>query len=88
MKLDYTKITDVQIDGLTSFDSHDYADAFISNANYDGREMTDAELDLLNEDSDYVYNKAIASISTEAMNILKNYGTRNHITRRFTKLFS
>lgn len=62
MKLDYTKITDIEIDGLTYSDSHDYADAFISNANYDGREMTEVELDLLNEDSDYVYNKAIAYI--------------------------
>ena len=58
-KLDYTKITDVEIAGLNSFDAPDYADAYISMANYDGREMTDLELDLLNEDADYVYNKAL-----------------------------
>lgn len=60
MKLDYTKITEVQIDGLKSFDAPDYIDAYICSADYDGREMTDSELDLLNEDSDYVYNAVIS----------------------------
>ena len=55
-KIDYTKISDVELDGINRWDAMDYADAFISSASYDGREMSDAELDELNENSDYIYN--------------------------------
>lgn len=55
MKLDYSKIEDVQLDGINHRDYPDYVDAYIASASYDGREMTDAELDKLNDDRDYVY---------------------------------
>lgn len=55
--LDYTQITDVELDGIDHSDYPDYVDTFISSATYQGRDMTDEELDTLNEDRDYVYNK-------------------------------
>jgi len=53
--LDYDKITDVEVDGIDRRDAPDYCDAFVCHANYDGREMTEEELEILNEDSEYVY---------------------------------
>ena len=56
INLDYAKISDVEVDGIDTRDYPDFCDAFISYAEYDGREMTDEELDTLNEDSDFVYS--------------------------------
>jgi len=53
--LDYAKISDVIVDGIDTSDYPDFCDAFIAYAEYDGKEMTDEQLDLLNEDSDFVY---------------------------------
>ena len=55
MKLDYNLITDVQVDGIDTKDCPDFCDAFISDATYKDRPMTEEELEVLNEDSSYVY---------------------------------
>ena len=55
INLDYTKISDVEVEGIDTADYPDFCDAFIASADYDGREMTDMELDTLNDDSDFVY---------------------------------
>jgi hypothetical protein len=55
MTLDYSKISNVQVDGIDHNDSPDYCDAYIDSADYEGREMTEEELKILNEDSDFVY---------------------------------
>ncbi len=60
--LDYSKIEDVEVDGIDGRDAPDFCDAFICSATYKGREMTEAELERLNEDSDYVYQKVIDHI--------------------------
>ena len=57
LKLNYDSIDDVTFDGIDFKDSPDFCDAYIDSAWYDGREMTDEELDTLNEDSEYVYQK-------------------------------
>lgn len=57
MKLDYTKIEDVEVDGIDTSDYPDFCDAYIASATYKGREMTDEELDALNKDSSYVYDR-------------------------------
>lgn len=62
MKLDYSLIDDVDIDGIDTKDAPDFCDAYICSASYKGREMTQEELDVLNSDGDYVYNKVIARI--------------------------
>lgn len=62
MKLDYTKIEDVEVDGIDTSDYPDFCDAYIAAATYKGREMTDEELDTLNEDSSYVYDRITDNI--------------------------
>ena len=57
MKLDYSLITDISLDGIHHWDAPDYCDVYIAAATYDGREMTEAELDVLNEDRDFVYEQ-------------------------------
>lgn len=53
--LDYDLIEDVEVAGIDTSDYPDFCDAYIASATYDGREMTEAELETLNEDSDFVY---------------------------------
>ena len=62
MKLDYTKIEDVEVDGIDTNDYPDFCDAYVAAAMYKGREMTDEELDTLNEDDSYVYDKVTDNI--------------------------
>lgn len=61
--IDLTKIFDVTIDGIKHNDAPDYVDAYISEAwiNDDGksRQLTDSELDWLNEQDDYRYEQVI-----------------------------
>lgn len=56
IKLNYGWIEDVTFDGINFFDAPDFCDAYIDSAWYNGREMTEEELEVLNEDSDYVYD--------------------------------
>ncbi len=58
MTLDYSRISRVEVDGIDTRDYPDFCDAYISAAHYDGRPMTDDELEELNEDSDFVYEAA------------------------------
>ena len=55
MKMDYTKIENVEVDGIDTKDYPDFCDAFIASADYDGQPMTDDQLDELNEDADFVH---------------------------------
>ena len=56
INLDYARISDVEVEGIDTADYPDFCDAFIASADYNGREMTDEELDTLNDDSDFVYS--------------------------------
>ncbi len=54
--LDLSKVHDVEVDGVHMWDAPDFCDAFISFATYDGVEMTDEQLEELNENHrDFVY---------------------------------
>lgn len=57
--LDYSKVTDIEIGGIDTKDYPDFCDAYISNATYHGREITEEELEELNEDGDFVYQQVI-----------------------------
>jgi len=57
MKLDYNKIDNIEFDGIDHNDYPDYCDAYITSADYDGIPMSDEQLDELNENSDFVYEK-------------------------------
>ena len=60
--LDYSKISNVSIDGIDFNDYPDFCDAYVDTADYDGRPMTDEEIEKLNEDSEFVSEKVFAQI--------------------------
>jgi hypothetical protein len=62
MVLDYSKITNIEFKGINHRDYPDYCDAYIASADYDGVEMTEEQLQLLNEDSMFVYDTLIEHI--------------------------
>jgi hypothetical protein len=51
----YNKLENIEFDGINYNDAPDFCDAFICYAEINGKPLTDAELELLNDDSDYVY---------------------------------
>ena len=53
--MDYKKIDNIEMDGIDTRDYPDFCDAYIASADYDGIEMTESQLDKINEDGDYVY---------------------------------
>ena len=54
--IDYNKIESIEVDGIDTSDYPDFVDAFISYAEYNGVEMSDGQLDKLNEDGCFVYD--------------------------------
>lgn len=54
--MDYNKISNIVVENICPWDAPDFCDASISHAEYEGRELTDDELDKLNEDIDFVYD--------------------------------
>lgn len=56
-KLDFSKIEDIEFDGIDWGDAPDFCDAYISAATIDGREATEEELEAINEDSDFVHQE-------------------------------
>jgi hypothetical protein len=60
--LDYSGISHVYCEDIDHRDAPDYCDAYISEATYFGRPMTELELEILNEDSDFVYDSVIEQI--------------------------
>lgn len=53
--MDYKLIDNVEVEGIDTNDFPDFVDAYISSADYDGKPMTDDQLDEINEDRDFVY---------------------------------
>lgn len=52
-------IDNIKFDQVDHADHPDYCDAYIISADMDGISMTEGELDLLNEDRNFVYDKLI-----------------------------
>ena len=48
--MDINEVTDLEVDGVDSGDYPDFCDAFFYSGFYNGRELTDDELDKLAED--------------------------------------
>ena len=55
--IDYSKVSDLEFEGIDFNDSPDFCDAFVSRGLYDGEEMTEAQLEELNNDTDFVYEQ-------------------------------
>ena len=53
--MNYKLIDNIEVDGINYRDYPDFCDAFISSADYDVKQMTDEQLDEINEDRDFVY---------------------------------
>jgi len=49
MKIDYKKITNVEIEDVHMYDYPDFCDAFIAAADYDDKSMSEEMIDYLNE---------------------------------------
>lgn len=58
-ELDYELITNVSLGGMDYRDAPDFCDAYIESADYCGEEMTEDQLETLNADRDYVYERII-----------------------------
>jgi len=54
--LDYSKISNIELEDISMRDYPDFSDAYISYADYDGVPMTSEQLDELNNDGDFVYD--------------------------------
>ena len=55
-RFDTNLIDDIEFDGIKQYDCPDYCDAFICYATYNGREMTDEELEFINDyERDFMY---------------------------------
>lgn len=52
--MDYSKIDNIEFDGIDHKDAPDYANAYIVSADYDGKPMTEEEIEEL--PSDFVYD--------------------------------
>jgi hypothetical protein len=55
--LEYREIDNIEFDGIDRKDHPDYSDAFILNADYKGVPMTEVELEQINEDRGFVYER-------------------------------
>ena len=53
--MNYKLITNIEVDGIDFKDYPDFCDAFIASADYNGKPMTDEQLDELNGDSEFLY---------------------------------
>jgi len=53
--MNYKKIDNIEVDGIDTKDYPDFCDAFIVSADYNGKPMTNKQIDKLNEDTDFVY---------------------------------
>ena len=60
--MDYKKIDNIEIDGIDSRDYPEFCDAYISSADYNGEEMTDEQLEEINNDSEFVYESVMSHL--------------------------
>ena len=58
MKIDFKKVEVIEVSDINHYDYPDYVDAYISEADYNGKPMSDKMLDEINDNHpDFVYEK-------------------------------
>ena len=57
--MDFSKVRVTGVDGIDHSDYPDYCDAYITDAPYDGEEVTEEQLEEINNDSQFVYDSVI-----------------------------
>lgn len=55
--IDFSKIHNIEFDGVDHSDYPDYCDAYILSCEIDGIEATEEQLNEINNDRDFVYEK-------------------------------
>ena len=60
MELDLNEIDNIKVDGIDTKDYPDFCDSYIASADYKGVEMTEEQIDNLNDNyGDFVYDAVI-----------------------------
>jgi hypothetical protein len=59
-KLNYSLISNIEFKGINHRDYPDYCDAYIVSAEYDGKQMTQEQIEMI--EGDFVYEKLIEQI--------------------------
>lgn len=59
-KLNYSLISNIEFKGINHRDYPDYCNAYIVSAEYDGKEMTKEQIEMI--DADFFYEKLIEQI--------------------------
>lgn len=59
IELDYSLISNIQFYGIDHSDYPDYCDAYIVGAEYNGEQMTDEQIEILNDDKEFVLEELI-----------------------------
>ena len=54
-KIDFKKVEVLNVDSIHEWDYPDYCDAYISEANYNGKPVTDEQLDAINDNDQFRY---------------------------------
>lgn len=63
MKLDLRKVDNMEFDGIDFADYPDFVDAFLVTADYDGRELSEEEIDYINDEHyDFVNERVYSSL--------------------------
>lgn len=57
--MDKKLISNIIFEGIDYTDYPDYCDAYIVSAEYDGKPMTEEQIDELNVDTDFLYERLI-----------------------------
>ena len=60
--MDLTKIDNIWVEDIDYNDAPDFVDAHIGMADYNGIPMTDAQLDEINENYDFVYDSLMTQL--------------------------
>jgi len=60
--IDTRLVTNVEVEGIDFADYPDFCDAYVSNCWYKGRPATDMEVEMINNDSDFVYQQTLKAI--------------------------
>ena len=56
-EIDFTKIDNVELEGIDYNDAPDFCDAYIASCDIDGIPATEEELEIINADGQFVYDQ-------------------------------
>jgi len=55
-KIDKSKVDNIDVEGIDTKDYPDFCDAYIASADYNGVPMTEAQIEELNNDYEFLYD--------------------------------